>query len=301
MPTLPSFMRSFGRSSPTPQEPTARTPVYFLGIGGPSFIESTTHPAYTKLSEIGQEITKKVKPKAVLVLSAHWQEGPGKLQINAAEDADIIYDFYGFPDHFYEYDYPNTGSRELAEDVVQRLKGAGIEVEKVRRGLDHGVWAGFMAAFDPKKNPLKVPIVQLSLFDNEDVDQHYRLGEALKGFRDEGILIVGAGLAVHNLRDIRVTRATGKTMPYTPTFDEALKDAATAAPEERRTKMAELIKRDDARQAHPTIEHLLPIYVAAGAAGEDLGEQIWTLHEGSMSWAQYRFGSVGKAGVSKLA
>lgn len=69
------------------------------------------------------------------------------------------------------------------------------------------------AAFDPKKNPLNVPIVQVSLFDSEDPDQHYRMGQALQALRDEGVLIVGAGLAVHNLRDFRATRGTGKVMP----------------------------------------------------------------------------------------
>jgi hypothetical protein len=122
-----------------------RTPVYFLGIGGPNFIEQTHHPAYAKLAAIGREITTKVKPKAVVVFSAHWQEGPSTIKINVAEQVDIIYDFYGFPPHYYEYTYPNKGSPEVAEKVIQKLGVAGIEVERVKRGLDHGVWAGFLA------------------------------------------------------------------------------------------------------------------------------------------------------------
>lgn len=122
----------------------SRTPVYFLGIGGPNFMEDTEHPAYAKLAEVGRDITTKVKPKAVVVFSAHWQASPNKIQINAAEHTDLIYDFYGFPPHYYEYDYPNKGSPEVAEKVIQRLGVAGIEVERVKRGLDHGVWAGFM-------------------------------------------------------------------------------------------------------------------------------------------------------------
>ncbi|KAF8852885.1 putative aromatic ring-opening dioxygenase LigB subunit [Acephala macrosclerotiorum] len=269
-----------------------RTPVYFLGIGGPNFMENTNHPAYTKLAAIGQEITTKVRPKAVVVFSAHWQDGPNKVQINVAEKTDIIYDFYGFPPHYYEYEYPNKGSPEVAERVIEKLEGAGIEVEKVKRGLDHGVWVGFVAAFDPKKNPLNVPIVQVSLFNNENTDQHYRMGQALESLRDEGILIIGAGMAVHNLRDCQATRGTSQTTSYAFSFDEALKEAATARLEERRAKMLALMRRSDARKAHPTLEHILPIYVAAGAAGSDLGEQLWTFPEGSLSWAQYRFGKV---------
>jgi aromatic ring-opening dioxygenase catalytic subunit (LigB family) len=107
-------------------------------------MEDTEHPAYFKLAEIGREITTKVKPKAVVVFSAHWQDGPNRISINVAEKTDLIYDFYGFPRHYYEYDYPNKGSPEVAERVIGRLESAGIEVEKFRRGLDHGVWAGFM-------------------------------------------------------------------------------------------------------------------------------------------------------------
>lgn len=210
-----------------------RTPVYFLGIGGPNFMENHDHPAYTKLQAIGQEITTKVKPKAVVVFSAHWQAGPSRIEINIAEDTNIIYDFYGFPPHYYQYDYPNKGSPEIANRVARKLEGAGIEVDRVRRGLDHGVWVGFMAgmllaflyssfitllmpiltAFHPKENPLNVPIVQVSLYDNEDSDKHYEMGQALESLRDEGILIMGAGMAVHNLRDYRAMRGISRTMP----------------------------------------------------------------------------------------
>jgi len=123
---------------------SSRTPVYFLGIGGPNFMENTEHPAYAKLAEVGGEITTKVKPKAVVVFSAHWQDGPNKIKINVAEQTDIIYDFYGFPPHYYEYEYPNKGNPEVAETVIEKLAVAGIEVERVKRGLDHGVWAGFI-------------------------------------------------------------------------------------------------------------------------------------------------------------
>ncbi|KAI3328543.1 putative aromatic ring-opening dioxygenase LigB subunit [Ustulina deusta] len=275
-----------------PSPSTRRMPVYFLGIGGPNFTENTKHPAYLKLAETGMEITTKVRPKAVVVFSAHWQDGPRRISINAVENTDLIYDFYGSPPHYYEYKFPNKGSPEVAEQVVQRLAGAGIQVEKVKRGLDHGVWVGFLAAFDPKNNPLDVPIVQVSLFDNEDEDVHYRVGQALEGLRDDGILIIGAGMAAHNLRDYRATRGSTKPMPYASSFDEALKEAASAKPEDRRAAMSALMRRSDARQAHPTLEHLLPIYVVAGAAGLDVGERLWTMPEGSLNWAQYRFGRV---------
>ncbi|TVY93004.1 4,5-DOPA dioxygenase extradiol [Lachnellula willkommii] len=190
---------------------------------------------------------------------------------------DSIYtnDFYGFPPHYYEYKFPYKGSPEVAEKVIGKLSAAGIEIEKVKRGLDHGVWARFII---------------VSLLNNEDTDEHYRMGQTLESLRDEDILIVGAGMAVRNLRDFRAIRDTGKTMPYTFSFDEALKGASSAEPEERRAKMLALMERSDARKAHPSLEHILPIHVAAGASGLDVSEQLRTFPELRLSWAQYRFG-----------
>jgi len=107
-------------------------------------MEDKGHPAYAKLAAVGREITKKVKPKAVVVFSAHWQDGPNKVKINVAEQTDQIYDFYGFPPHYYENKYPYKGSPEVAEKVIEKLAVAGVEAERVERGLDHGVWVGFI-------------------------------------------------------------------------------------------------------------------------------------------------------------
>ncbi|KAJ9295122.1 hypothetical protein DTO271G3_6292 [Paecilomyces variotii] len=267
-----------------------RTPVYFISHGGPNVMYERDHPAYSKLQELGREITTKVKPRAVVVFSAHWQAGPDTIQVNTAEITDLIYDFYGFPSHYYKEKFPNVGSKEVAQKVIDALREAGIKAEGVKRGLDHGVWAGFKCAFDPETNPLKVPIVQVSLFGNEDPAKHYKLGQALAKLRDENIQIIGSGMAVHNLRDMHFTFGDPRPLPYTVSFDEALKDAATAPPEKREQAMVDLLKRPDARQAHPFFDHILPVHIAAGAAGEDKGRRLWTLKSGSMSWAQFRFG-----------
>lgn len=149
-------------------------------------------------------------------------------------------------------------------------------------------------AFDPDDNPLNVPVVQVSLFNTEDPIQHYRLGQAVSRLRDENIQIIVSGMAVHNLRDLRFTAGDPQPLPYTVSFDQALKDAVSTPPAEREKAMAELLRRPDARQAHPSFEHLLPIHIGAGAAGDDLGRRLWTMGEGSMSWAQFRFGDVEK-------
>lgn len=191
---------------------------------------------------------------------------------------------------YYEAKYPHQGSPKLAEQIINLLSNADIKAEGVRRGLDHGVWVAFTCAFNPETNPLNVPIVQVSLFDSDDPIKHYALGQAVASLRDQGVLVIGAGMAVHNLRDYMRYGGRPEPAEYTLTFDEALKQAVEQPLEARQRAMAELLKRSDARRAHPSFEHLLPIHVAAGAAGEDVGRRVWTKPEGSMSWAMYRFG-----------
>jgi 4,5-DOPA dioxygenase extradiol len=289
-PTISPFQQPFAINM-------SRTPVYFVSHGGPTIMEDYDHPAYKKLQEIGREITQKVKPKAVVVFSAHWRAERDMVEVNTATSMGLIYDFYGFPAHFYEHKYPNTGSPELAQHILETFEKNGIKAEGVRRGLDHGVFAPFTVAFNPEKNPLNVPLVQVSLFDSEDPDQHYALGRALSSLRDENIVIIGSGMAVHNLRDMWRAFQQPDPMPYSITFDQALKEAVEQPVEERQKAMSELLKRNDARRAHPTFEHLLPVHIAAGAAGEDVGKQTWTLPEGSLSWGQFRFGEVPAAGA----
>ncbi|KAI1307478.1 Extradiol ring-cleavage dioxygenase, class III enzyme, subunit B [Xylaria venustula] len=305
--------RSF--NSP-PKKMSTRTPVYFMSHGGPSTMFDTEHPVYPVLQRIGQEITQKVKPKAIVVFSAHWEAGPDEIQVNTALMTDLIYEcvlnllsyfrrcndlntkatysnsYYGFPPEYYKVQYPNIGSPELASKVIELLQNAGIKAEGTKRGLDHGVYVGFSVAFHPEKNPLNIPIVQVSQFNSPDVDQHYRLGQAVQALRDENILVIGAGMSVHNLRDLRFAFNSTKPLPYVVSFDNALKPAMEASPSERQAKLSEVAKRPDARQAHPHFDHLMPAYITAGAAGEDKGKQLWTYHDASMGWAMYRFGEV---------
>ncbi|KAI9852812.1 MAG: hypothetical protein M1838_005033 [Thelocarpon superellum] len=262
------------------------------GACQPNIVYDTDHPVYARLQGIGKEITTKVQPKAVVVFSAHWQGGEDKILVNEAVKTDLIYDFFGFPKHYYKEIFPNVGSKDVADRVRTLLKSAGIESQGVKRGLDHGVWCCFKCAFHPDENPLDVPIVEVSLYNNEDTDQHYRLGEAVATLREENVVVVVSGMAVHNLRDLRFAMGTSDPLPYAKSFDDALKIAVTADPGDRQKKMAALLNRPDARQAHPQFDHLLPIFVGAGAAGRDKGKQLWTLPQGSMSWAQYRFGQV---------
>ncbi|KAK1999804.1 Extradiol ring-cleavage dioxygenase, class III enzyme, subunit B [Colletotrichum falcatum] len=299
-PALQSFLATAtaalaNLTPPTAESPVMkrpRMPVYFFSHGGPDVMYNKSHPVYPVLQRIGAEITS-LRPAAVVVFSAHWQSPrPFSVLVNAAPSAPLIYDFSGFPPHYYAAAYPNVGSPVLATRVCDLLAAAAdLACDLTHRGLDHGVWAGFHVAFHPDANPLRVPLVQVSLLRGEDPDAHYRLGRAVSALRDEGVVVIGAGMSVHNLRHMD---SGPEPLPYAVSFDDALKDAAEAAPHERQRKMAQLCSRPDARQAHPWMDHLMPIHVAAGAAGDDLGEQLWTMKEGSFAWAQYRFGSAPK-------
>lgn len=273
----------------------ARTPVYFVSHGGPTTMFETDHPVYPKLEEIGREITQKVKPKAIVVFSAHWQAvHANTVEVNVSEQEPLLFDFYGFPRHYYMEKFPNKGSPEIARTVMDLLSEAGIRNIPEERGLDHGVFVPFKVMF-PKENPLTIPIVQVSLFeDHTDAAAHIKLGRAVQKLREQNICIIVSGMAVHNLRDMYVAKQMQVTMPYTISFDAALKDAAETTPGTGRDEaMVGLLKRPDAKPAHITFEHLLPMHIGVGAAGDDVGKQIWTLPEGSMSWGQYRFGEVG--------
>ncbi|KAF9879512.1 hypothetical protein CkaCkLH20_03055 [Colletotrichum karsti] len=278
-------------TSPKPKKP--RMPVYFFSHGGPDVMYNKAHPVYPTLQHIGSEITS-LNPTAVLVFSAHWQApSRSEIHVNAAPgEAPLIYDFSGFPLHYYSAAYPNVGSPQLAARVCSLLSAHDIPCSPKERGLDHGVWAGFHVAFNPDANPLNVPLVQVSLFHSEDPDAHYRLGRAVSALRDEGVVIIGAGMSVHNLYEMG---GGPEPMPYSVSFDNALKEAVESKVEERQERLAQICRRPDAKQAHPWMDHLMPLHVAAGAAGEDLGKQLWTMQEGSFAWAQYRFGSASKS------
>lgn len=296
-----------------------RLPTYFISHGGPNIMYDTANPAYTALSSLGRQITNLIKAqpagavKGVAVVSAHWAGGRDYIGVQAAgsetasggggddggeEKGGLIYDFYGFPKHYYEETFPYETSPELVDLVTNALTsddgpGTPIRTKTTRRGLDHGVWASFKCLFNPASNPLPVPLIQVSLYQNEDPNAHYALGQRLGTLRDQGVLIIASGMAVHNLRDMRMAFSTGKTLPYADSFDTALTEASTKyVGDERRIAMAKLLERPDARQAHPHFDHLLPAHVAAGAAGEDAGKLLWTLVEASFSWAQFVFGKV---------
>jgi aromatic ring-opening dioxygenase catalytic subunit (LigB family) len=210
-----------------------------------------------------------VRPQAVLVISGHWEtERP---TVNTATRPPLLFDYYGFPEHTYRLTYPVSGSPALARRVRDVLAAAEIPSdEEPERGLDHGVFIPFKLIYPDAD----VPMVQLSLNRNLDAVTHLNLGRALAPLRDEGVLIVGSGMSYHNLRDL--FSSDPRALSAAVDFDSWLHDAVTESdPAARARKLADWLQAPGARAAHPRPEHLIPLMVAAGAAGEDLGRRTY--------------------------
>lgn len=204
----------------------------------------------------------KTPPKAVLIVSAHWEEE--KPTVMTSEAPPILYDYYGFPPESYEITWPAPGSPALAKRVQELLADAGIESgTDDARGFDHGTFIPFKVTWPDAD----VSVIQLSLKASLDAAEHIAIGRALAPLRDEGIFIIGSGLTFHNLRSMRDPAAR----PLSEQFDAWLRDAATKPPAERDALLARWTEAPHARAIHPREEHLLPLMVIAGAAGEDVG------------------------------
>ncbi|HEX8603098.1 MAG TPA: class III extradiol ring-cleavage dioxygenase, partial [Pseudoduganella sp.] len=223
------------------------------------------------------------RPKAVLVVTAHW-EGPD-FQLSAGTQPGMIYDYGGFPPHTYQIRYGAPGSPELAARAQALLQAAGIGAGlDAQRGFDHGTFSAMYPVFPAAD----VPIVQLSLKHGLDPLEHLEAGRALRPLRDEGILIVGSGLSYHNLRAFNGAGAAASHQ-----FDGWLRQAMALAPKERSIALMNWDHAPAARAAHPREEHLLPLMVALGAAEEDAATVVY--HEeafmGALAVSSFRFGN----------
>jgi len=203
-------------------------------------------------------------PAALLVISAHW-ETPVPTVMTAAKP-EMLYDYYGFPPASYEIQWPAPGNPALAARVRALLEGAGIPTaEDPDRGFDHGTFIPLKLTY-PDAN---IPTIQLSLNGNLDPATHIAIGRALAPLRDEGVLIVGSGMSFHNLRAI--FGRDPASAKQADTFDAWLGNAVTSDQATRDARLTEWAKAPSARACHPREEHLLPLMVVAGAAGDDRG------------------------------
>ncbi|HEY4013291.1 MAG TPA: class III extradiol ring-cleavage dioxygenase [Polyangiaceae bacterium] len=220
-------------------------------------------------------------PRALVVISAHW-EAPVPTVL-ASERPPLLFDYYGFPKHTYELEWAAPGSPELAKRIGSLLSAAKIESQSdSQRGFDHGVFVPLKVAYPDAK----IPTVQLSLRADLDPKAHLAIGRALEPLRDEGVLIVGSGMSFHNMGAFR----SGGGGPAATAFDGWLSSAVAKDPEARIASLAAWAQAPSARESHPREEHLLPLMVAAGAAGSDAGRAVFRDVAMGVTISAIRFG-----------
>jgi aromatic ring-opening dioxygenase catalytic subunit (LigB family) len=264
-----------------------RLPVFFLSHGGGPWpwMKESTGTAYDALEASLQRIAGQIgtRPNALLMVSAHWEAPAFTVMANSVPP--MIYDYGGFPEHTYRVRYPAPGAPPaMVERVRQLIADAGLPVGiDPSRGFDHGVFSPLAVVY-PEAD---VAVFQVSLQVGLDPMTHIALGRALAPLRDEGIVIVGSGLSYHNLRLFGAAAQRPSAA-----FDAWLQEAMAADGGAART--AALVAWETApaaRQAHPREEHLLPLMVAAGAAGDDPAVCIY--HEdafmGGVTVSSFRF------------
>lgn len=255
---------------------TESLPSVFVSHGAPSLpLEET--PARGFLEGLGGELGR---PEAVLCVSAHWETAAPALSLAASPET--IHDFFGFPEALYRLRYPAPGAPDLARRAAALLGAAGQEASLVEdRGLDHGAWIPLMLMYADAG----VPVTQLSVLTGDGPTAHLALGRALAPLRAEGVLILGSGGAVHNLREWHAGDAT--VPAWAQAFDDWLAESIEAGALD--DLAAYRAHHPEGARAHPSEEHILPLLVAAGAGGA--GRVLHrSFDKGGLSMAAYAFG-----------
>lgn len=246
--------------------------LYIPHGGGPCFfMDWTMGPADTWdrmaawLRSLSDELPG--RPRALLVVSAHWEEAVPTVMSGAQPP--LLFDYYGFPPHTYELKWPAPGSPELATRVRALLAGAGMQTgENAARGFDHGVFVPLLLAFPQAE----VPTIQLSLRAGLDASEHLAIGRALAPLRDEGVLIIGSGMSYHNMRGFGTRQAAAPARRFDDWLAETVELPDT---KERARRLTRWQEAPDALLCHPRSEHLTPLFVTAGAAADEPGRRIF--------------------------
>ena len=235
----------------TTMSTTKRMPAAFLGHGSPMNALETNR--YTSAwRAFGASVPR---PRAILVVSAHWYVGV--TAVTAMPRPRTIHDFFGFPQKLFEIEYPAPGDTSLAQEVAEIAKPTRVGLDHDSWGFDHGTWSVLVHAF-PKAD---VPVVQLAIDARKDFDFHLELGARLAPLRERGVLILGSGNVVHNLRSIDWSKKE-VGFDWAHRFDEAARAAMT----ERPSEAAALRDHPDYRHAAPTPDHFIPLLHLAGLA-----------------------------------
>lgn len=269
-------------------KPSPRMPVLFLGHGSP--LNAIEDNAWRRSWQaMGQELlARAAKPQLILCISAHWLT-QGGWQLTGAAAPKTIHDFGGFPQALFDQQYPAPGAPAVARSLAQELKsptnGAALGLDTPEWGLDHGTWSVLKPMF-PKAN---IPVLQLSMDYSRAPAEHYALGQQLQKLRERGVLIVGSGNIVHNLRASRRGAPDNEAYDWASEFDGVVQEQIKKGQLDALQNFQHL--GAVAQQAHPTHEHYLPLLYAAGAARPDemprffnTGYQLASISMRSVLW-----------------
>jgi 4,5-DOPA dioxygenase extradiol len=260
-------------------EITEIMPAISLGHGNPMNALQTN--SYTKAwADIGTDI---LRPKAILSISAHWYIA--RTAVTAMQRPGTIHDFGGFPQELYKVKYPAPGDPVLADGIRALLSPKEVDLDD-RWGLDHGTWSVLCHLF-PKAD---VPVVQLSIDQTKPTSFHYELGKKLAQLRDEGILIIGSGNIVHNLRAYAWNQRLAKPYDWAVRFEERAQELLLAKDDESLINYDSL--GDDALLSVPTPDHYLPLLYVIGCRkrGDEIRFPVKGVDGGSISMLAVQIG-----------
>ena len=250
-------------------------PAIFFGHGSP--MNALEHNRFTESwADFGRQVGK---PRAVLAVSAHWYVG--HTAVTAMEKPKTIHDFFGFPQQLFDVEYPVAGDVGLAREVVKVLDPIWVGEDLDSWGIDHGTWSVLVHVF-PEAD---VPVVQLAIDLNKPLSEHMEIGAKLNDLRDEGVLVMGSGNVVHNLRAMDWSQPDAG-FDWNDSFDSFVREIMTTNPQ----SLIEVVGHRHYRQAVPTPDHFLPLaYIAGIAAASEAKAEVLVSgpQYGSLSMTSY--------------
>lgn len=261
-----------------------RQPTYFISHGGGPWpwidqMRAELAPLEESLAAIPAELP--AQPKAILMISGHWEAR--EVRVMHAARPPMVYDYYGFPKHTYDIQYSAPGAPALAERAAELIAAAGLPVAlDETQGYDHGTFVPAYLMY-PEAD---VPVLQVSMLETYDPEDHFRLGRALAPLRDEGVVILGSGLSFHNLRAF----GPGARVP-SEAFDAWLDETLSLAPEARTARLVDWESAPYARICHAREDHLVPLFAALGAAEEGTARRVYhqEMIRGGVTASSWRF------------